>query len=315
MCDDVQDRAESVDEAAAVVAFHRSLGLPGLIDVHTHFMPKSVMDKVWQYFDNQGPLVGRPWPITYRDDEAARVDRLRRFGVRAFTSLIYPHRPEMAAWLNQWAAEFAAHTPDCLHTATLYPEPTVGDYVGDALAAGAQVFKAHVQVGGYDPADQLLDPAWSAIADAGVPVVIHCGSSPTATAYTGPEPIARLLSRHPRLQLIIAHMGMGQYREFFDLAARFPTIRFDTAVAFTDHADSFAPFSAVDLPRLADLGDRILFGSDYPSIPYTYAEGLAGLAALDLGADWLRRVCYQNAADLFGLGDDRLLVRLGAASV
>jgi len=24
-----------------------SLGLPGIIDVHTHFMPKRVLDKVW----------------------------------------------------------------------------------------------------------------------------------------------------------------------------------------------------------------------------------------------------------------------------
>ena len=44
----------------------QSLGLPGLIDVHTHFMPKNVMDKVWKYFDSAGPLTGRTWPITYR---------------------------------------------------------------------------------------------------------------------------------------------------------------------------------------------------------------------------------------------------------
>ena len=36
-------------------------------------MPKRVMDKVWQYFDAAGPLVGRAWPITYRTDEADRL--------------------------------------------------------------------------------------------------------------------------------------------------------------------------------------------------------------------------------------------------
>ena len=34
-----------------VGAFWRELGLPGLIDVHTHFMPERVMAKVWAYFD------------------------------------------------------------------------------------------------------------------------------------------------------------------------------------------------------------------------------------------------------------------------
>jgi uncharacterized protein len=30
-----------------------------VIDVHTHFMTKSVLDKVWRYFDFAGTLVGR----------------------------------------------------------------------------------------------------------------------------------------------------------------------------------------------------------------------------------------------------------------
>ncbi|HXJ26789.1 MAG TPA: amidohydrolase, partial [Streptosporangiaceae bacterium] len=33
-------------EAAAVTAFWGGLGLDGLIDVHTHFMPANVMAKV-----------------------------------------------------------------------------------------------------------------------------------------------------------------------------------------------------------------------------------------------------------------------------
>ncbi len=91
------------DEAAEVRQVWSALGLPGVIDVHTHFMPKSVMDKVWQYFDSAGPLVGREWPITYRTAESERVQMLRQFGVRGFTALVYPHKPQMAAWLNQWA--------------------------------------------------------------------------------------------------------------------------------------------------------------------------------------------------------------------
>jgi uncharacterized protein len=37
-------------EAAAVVAFWQGLGLPGLVDVHTHFMPPNVLTKVWAFF-------------------------------------------------------------------------------------------------------------------------------------------------------------------------------------------------------------------------------------------------------------------------
>jgi len=216
-----------MDEATPVRQIWQSLGLPGIVDVHTHFMPNPVMDKVWQYFDDAGPLVGRPWPVAYRTDEQRRLETLRGFGVRAFTSLVYPHKPQMAAWLNEWATAFAATTPDCLHTATLYPEPGVEDYVQRAIDDGTRVFKAHIQVGRYDPTDALLDEAWGAIEDAAVPVVIHCGSGPAPGEHTGPEPVTELLRRHPRLRLVIAHLGMPEYTEFLDLVDRYDDVRLD----------------------------------------------------------------------------------------
>ena len=35
------------------------LGLPGLIDVHTHFMPEPVMNAVWRYFDDAARHYGK----------------------------------------------------------------------------------------------------------------------------------------------------------------------------------------------------------------------------------------------------------------
>ncbi|MFG2969719.1 amidohydrolase family protein [Streptomyces sp. NPDC048288] len=294
--------AAGAAEAAAVRRFTERLGLPGLVDVHTHFMPERVLHKVWDYFDTNGPLIGGlEWPITYRKEEAERTALLREFGVRAFTSMLYPHKPAMATWLNAWAADFAGRTPDCLHTATLFPEPGVETYVGEAVAAGARVFKAHVQVGAYDPADELLDPAWGLLADAGTPVVIHCGSGPAPGKHTGPESIARVLARHPRLRLIVAHMGMPEYEEFLGLAERYAEVRLDTTMAFTDFTEQFMPFPGRALPRVADLGDRILLGSDFPNIPYPYLHQLQALERLDLGPEWLRAVCHDNAARLFGV--------------
>lgn len=171
----------------------QQLGIPGIVDVHTHFMPKSVMDKVWAYFDSAGPLVGRPWPITYRAEESQRVATLREFGVLRFTSLVYPHKPHMAAWLNQWAGQFAAQTPDCIHTATFYPEPGAAEYVRAAIDSGAGVFKVHIQVGAFSPTDPLLAPVWGLIEEAAVPVVIHCGSGPAPGDFTGPDRIRALL--------------------------------------------------------------------------------------------------------------------------
>lgn len=279
-----------------------SLGLPGIIDVHTHFMPKQVMDKVWRYFESAGPLTGREWPIAYRTDEARRVNTLRRFGVRWFTSLVYPHKPQMAEWLNTWAAQFAVSTPDCLSTATFYPEPGCTDYVTRAIDGGAKVFKAHIQVGGYEPNDPLLDGVWGVIEDSGTPVVIHCGSGPAPGAHTGPEPIRTLLRRYPRLALVIAHMGMPEYAEFADISLAHENVRLDTTMVFTAFAEQMMPVPPAVRERLPALGERILFGSDFPNIPYDYANAVTAITELDnVDDDWLRKVFHHNAIRLFGL--------------
>ncbi|MFF2550447.1 amidohydrolase family protein [Nocardia sp. NPDC058058] len=285
-----------------VSEFRARLGLSSIIDVHTHFMPEQVLRKVWGYFDTAGPLLGhREWPITYRDEERVRLETLRGFGVSAFTSLVYPHRPDMAAWLNEWSADFAARTPDCLHTATFFPEHGADSYVEAALESGARIFKVHVQVGHFHPGDPLLDQVWGMLEDAGTPIVIHCGSGPAAGEFTGPEPIAELLRRFPRLRLVIAHMGAPEYGEFLDLAQAYDEVLFDTTMNFTDFFEAADPFPVHERPRLLELGDRILFGSDFPNIPYTYGHALQSLERLDLGEKWLRGVCHDNAARVFGL--------------
>ncbi|AWH94471.1 amidohydrolase family protein [Dietzia psychralcaliphila] len=288
-------------EAAQVRALWEPLGLPGIIDVHTHFMPDRVMAKVWDYFDAAGPKIGRTWPITYREAEDERVERLRSYGVLAFSSMLYPHKPDMGAWLNSWSANFASRHPDCLHTATFFPEPTAGDYVRDAIESGARVFKSHIQVGEYDPRDPLLDPVWGQLAEAQVPTVIHCGSGPVAGTFTGPEPVAAVLERFPDLPLIIAHMGMGEYSEFLDLAERYSGVYLDTTMAFTDFVVEISPFPSSERGRLADLGPKILLGTDFPNIPYPFAHQLDALVGLGMGDDWLRAVWHGNAARLFGL--------------
>jgi predicted TIM-barrel fold metal-dependent hydrolase len=287
-----------VERAAA---FRARAGLPSLADVHTHFMPRRLHAAVQAYFDAAGPLIGRPWPIVYRQDEQARVAALRAFGVGTFTALSYPHKPGMARSLNDWAADFAARTPGCLPSATFFAEPSAAGDVRRALEQGARVFKCHLQVGGFDPNDSLLDEAWGLLAEAGTPVVTHCGSAPVPGRHTGPGPVAALLARHPRLRLVIAHLGMPEYAEFLDLAERYPGVLLDTTLAFTPFAEAgLAAFPPAELPRLRDLGDRVLLGTDFPNIPHAYPEALEALERVGLGGAWLRAVCHGNAARLFG---------------
>ncbi|MFB6720219.1 amidohydrolase family protein [Kribbella sp. NPDC056345] len=283
-----------------VPAWWAGLGLDGLIDVHVHFLPDPVMNAVWAYFDQASTHYGTAWPITYRTSVEERLKTLDLLGVRAFPALVYPHKPDMAAWLNTWARDFAASTPGCIPSGTFYPEPTASAYVREALDLGTRIFKVHLQVGDYDPRDEVLDDVWGQLAEAGTPVVAHCGSGPIPGRHTGPGPIGEVLRRHPRLTVVVAHLGMPEYAEHLDLTS-YPNVHLDTTMALTPFTEALMPFPRELVPRLADLADRIVLGSDFPNIPYSYATQLQVLAELELGDDWLRAVCHHNGARLLGL--------------
>lgn len=255
-------------------ALSRDLGIPGIVDVHTHFLPEPVMHRVWEYFDHAQHSYGLEWPIAYRWDDAGRVEHLRSMGVLGFTALVYAHRPAMAEWLNSWALDFAAGVPECVPTATFYPEDSAVQYVGEALGRGAQLFKVHLQVGGFDPRDRLLDDVWGQLSDAGIPVLIHCGSAPVPGCFTGPGPVGEVLDRFSRLPVVIAHLGAREFGHFLGLARTRPLTWLDTTMALTDFMQRPAPCPPTLLPQLRGLAadGRVLFGSDFPNIPYPYAH-------------------------------------------
>jgi uncharacterized protein len=296
-----QPVAPAVD--AAVRPYLDALGVPGIVDVHVHFMPDAVERAVWDFFDRADVEYGTAWPISYRHDDAARLRILRDLGVLAFPSLVYAHKPAMATWLNDWALDFAARTPGCLPTMTFYPEPGVADYVRAALDRGARIAKVHLQVGAFDPRDHVLDDVWGQLVDAGLPVVIHCGSGPVPGPFTGPGPVTDLLARHPDLRLVIAHLGAPEYADFFDLVERNDGLSLDVTMACTDFMGRFMPLPDGEVPRLRDLArdGRVLFGSDYPNIPYPYAHQIEALARLDLGDAAMREILWGAGARMFGI--------------
>ena len=47
--------------------------------------------------------------------------------------------------------------------------------------------------------------------------------------------------------------------------------------------------------------DRIMYGSDFPNIPYEWDREINILAAAGLSEEVLERIVYKNAADFFDL--------------
>jgi len=283
-----------------VPGFLTALGIPGIVDAHVHFLPDNLQDAVWRWFDRLTPA----WPVAYRCSTAEREVTLARLGVRHHTVLAYAHQPGMLRFLNDHTLGLAATMPTAIPTFTIYPEPGVAEETARCLAAGGRCVKVHLQVGGFDAVDPLLDEAWEQLADTCTPVVLHAGAVADGSGneqWCGPGPVRRLLARFPRLRLVIAHMGAPDYDAFVEMAeTRAGGLWLDTAMIFTD-PPYLGPAPMHLVRRLAGLRDQIVFGSDFPTIPHRYAAQLSGLAALGLGEDWLRSMLWHNGRRLFAL--------------
>jgi uncharacterized protein len=282
-----------------IPGFLAALGVPGIVDAHVHFLPDSLQEAVWRWFDRLTPR----WPVTYRLPVAARLAVLAEVGVRHHTALAYPHCPGMLRLLNDHTLGLAAAEKSVIPTFTIFPEPGVGAETARCLEAGGRAVKVHLQVGGFDATDPLLDDAWDLLQAAGSPVIVHAGAVADGSGneqWCGPEPVRRLLGRFPSLRLVIAHLGAPDHDGFFAIAEQYLGVWLDAAMICTDQP-YLGPSPLHLTERMAALGDRIVFGSDFPAIPHAFAAQLSGLVALGLGDEWLRKVLWHNGLRLFGL--------------
>ena len=273
----------------------KRLGLDGYLDAHTHWFPDNVNSKIWSYFDEHY------WPVTYRDTTERRLEWMRTNGARRFTTLTYAHRPGMAEWLNGWTGEFCGRVPDAVPCATFYPEPEAARYVRQAIEqTGVHGFKIHARVGAFDPSDETLEPVVEQIEEARLPIVMHVGDAPDAGPYTVPAVVDRLLARHPALRIIIAHMGSSQFAHYLSLAGRHANVALDTTMVFVGFS-ACDPFPGFLLPRLEALSGQVLFGSDFPTIPYAVSHAILSLLDLPLSDEAKRRMLWDNAQQWFNI--------------
>ena len=97
---------------------------------------------------------------------------------------------------------------------------------------------------------------------------------------------------------MIAHLGMPEVEAF----STSPSASRRAPGHHDDVRRLLRPRPAAGRPaaRLLALQDRIVFGSDFPNIPYPYAHQVEALDRLGLGDDWMRAVLWDNGTALFG---------------
>jgi predicted TIM-barrel fold metal-dependent hydrolase len=167
------------------------------------------------------------------------------------------------------------------------------------LALGAVALKVHPVHGGFPVNDRALYPAYEICQSAGLPVVVHCGTStfPGASNQFGdPILLDDVLRDFRSLEVVLAHGGRGWW---YDAAA---------FLALTN-PHVWIELSGLPPSRLqtyyarhnwARLTRRMIFATDWPGIP-GIAKNARAVAALCPDDETADLVLAGNAAQVYNL--------------
>lgn len=273
--------------------------LPPVIDAHVHLFPDGVFDALWRWFD------ANAWPVRYklRTPDVIRFQLER--GVSHVVALHYAHRAGMARALNAYLAAICRGEPRVIGTATVFPgEPDAVRILEDAWASGLRGVKLHCHVQCFAPDDEALEPIYAACAKHGQPLVMHAGREPRSRTYKvdpfevcGVARTERVLRAHPALKLCVPHLGADEFDGYEALLQKHDHLWLDTTMMGADYFPLRVP-----VRRLFDARpDRILYGTDFPNIPYAWDRELKQLIGLKLRDDHEAGLLGGNARALFGV--------------
>lgn len=270
-----------------------------VIDAHVHLFPPRVFSAIWRWFD------AHAWPVRHRLETPEVVAFLKARGVKRIVGLCYAHVPGMARALNAAMAEAQAADPGFVTGfGTVLPgEPDAEAVVAEALALGLQGLKLHCHVQRFAPDDPALDGVYARLAEAGKPVVIHAGREPALPGYRADlralcaaERVARVLAKHPGLTLVVPHLGADEIPAYARLLERHPGLYLDTTMMLADYFPQ-----RVEPAWLTTHAERLIFGTDFPNLPYAWDRELSRLLALPLPDAAKRRILAGTARQALGL--------------
>ena len=248
-------------------------------------------------------------------DEIEKINRspahlLRRLdadGIDRAVLVNYPS-PDLMGFtsrVNQYVAEYCAAAPDRLIAmGGVHPRFTedAAAEVRRAAEMGVRALKLHpphmaVEPNAYLHGQEALRALYQEAQRLKLPVMIHTGTSifPGARSRTGePMPIDDVAVDFPDLTIILAHGGRPLWMEqAFFLVRRFPRVYMDVS--------SIPPRSVLRYwPRLAEIADKVLYGSDWPAPGVkSMAENLRAFRDLGLPAEAEAKILDGNARTLF----------------
>ncbi len=264
-----------------------------MIDIHVHLHPERLGQAIRRWFAEHSS-----WKLYHPTAPEEVVAALKEQGVDRFVFCSYAHKPGIARDLNAWLARTARQYDRFglpLFTVHL-DDPAYLDDAKRAIADGCIGMKVHEDVQSLAIDDPRFDPVYEEISKINGFILAHIGPIPwRVIPQAGVERVRTVKEKHPGLNIVVAHMGAPDTSLYFDLFDTVPGLYIDTTMGFSNvEGLDFA----IDMKKLAAHANRIVFGTDYPNIPYEYALEPNKLKHSELDTAALNAIMDGNARAL-----------------
>jgi len=186
--------------------------------------------------------------------------------------------------------------------ATVYPgEKNAESILQEAFASGLGGLKLHAHVQCFDMNSDDMNCLYECCRAHNKPVVMHVGREPKSTAYRcdpyeicSAEKLEHVLQDFPDLKICVPHLGFDETSAYQKLIDKYDNLWLDTTMAIAEY---FPIKGGVDLGRYRL--DRVMYGSDFPNIPYAWDRELKILKRANISFDALKKITYKNATEFF----------------
>ncbi|MBN1345624.1 MAG: amidohydrolase family protein [Phycisphaerae bacterium] len=265
-----------------------------IIDFHVHLFPDRMFDAIWASFARE-----YGWDVRYRLYYRACIEHLRARGVETIVYSNYAHRRGIAAGLNEWNLRVLEETPGLYCLAAYHPDDDDGIDMARRLLEHPRVigFKLQLMVQRFHPYDRRMYPLYEMVMEKGKRLLFHAGTAPVSNEFVGLAEFRKLLRDFPELPATVAHMGSLEYGGFLDLLEAHPGLYLDTAFSF---CPQFNTADHLGLEALERYRDRIVYGSDFPNLPYERETEIATLVGCGVSQGFLDAVFHGNGRRLIG---------------
>lgn len=262
-----------------------------------HMMPPPIAATFWAGKPNRSELeafAADPRKLLAKMDE----DGIARVGLINYVS---PDLMGFTDEANPWMIRYASADPSRLIAFGSVNPRFTSDVEGETrriIDGGVRALKVHpphqlFRANAYQDTYPALAALYRVAEEAGIPVTIHTGTSvfPGARSRFGdPMDVDDVAIDFPKLTILLAHGGRPLWMDAaFFLVRRHPNVYLELS--------GIPPAKLLEyFPRLEEIADRAVWGTDWPSPGVKSMRANAGaFMALPLGDDTKRRILHENS--------------------